>query len=69
MVEHLASQIDDRVQRLIQVVALQAQLGLGLLFSVDSLVVELEKLRADSEGIDVLEADGEKHLSVTLQFF
>jgi len=66
-VENIGRQSHDVLERLVEVVALETQLQLANVFSGDSLVVEVEQLRADGHRVDVLKAYREEHLTVSVQ--
>ena len=63
--ENVGGQSNDYLQRFIQEVRLYSELELRDVLSGDTLVIELEKLFSDNEGVDVHELLGEEHLAVS----
>ena len=68
-VEDVSGQSDHVFEWFVQKVALESQLELADVLSCDALVVQREKFCADGHRVDVLEAHGEEHLAVTMEFF
>jgi len=67
-VEDVGGERYDILEWLVEVVALQTELKLTDVFASNALIIEVKELRADSHRVDVVEADGEEHLAVAMQF-
>ena len=67
--KNVSCQVDDRLESVVQEVALDAELQLSDVFAGDSLIVELEELFADDQRINLFKLDRKNELAVTLELF
>ena len=56
-------------KRLVKVMTFQTQLQLSNVFPCDTFIIQVEQFCANDHRINVLKADREKHLTVSMQFF
>lgn len=68
VLEYISGEVDNRVQRLVQEVALEPQLEFSYILAGDTLIVKVEEFSADFHRVDVFKPHWEKHLWVTMKF-
>lgn len=68
-VEDVSCKSDNHIERLIKEMGLDSQLELGDVLSCNTFVIEFEQLFSDQKWVNLVELNGEDHLTISVEFF